>query len=77
MTIYKKKRIKAESIETICEYIDSQIKGCDLEIEYANERIDDVLKEDPKTNIEYYQNEIDDNLVRKACFKEILEQLCK
>lgn len=77
MTVYKKKRIKAESIETICEYIDSQIKSCDLEIEYANERIDDILKEDPKANIEYYQNGIDDNLVRKACFKEILEQLCK
>ena len=77
MTTYKKKRIKAESIETICEYIDAQIKGCDLEIEYANERIDDILKEDPKANIEYYQGGIDDNMARKACFKEILEQLCK
>lgn len=77
MTIYKKKRIKAESIETICEYIDSQIKNCDQEIEYANERIDDILKEDPTANIEYYQDGIDDNLTRKACFKEILEQLCK
>ena len=77
MTTYKKKRIKAESIETVCEYIDAQIKSCDIEIEYANERIDDILKEDPKTNIEYYQDGIEDQLTRKACFKEILEQLCK
>ena len=77
MTTYKKKRIKAESIETICEYVDSQIKSCDIEIEYANERIEDMLKEDPKANVEYYQDGIEDHLARKACFKEILEQLCK